>query len=98
MRLDRSKSIALLFITVGLLICLHQFGHLMGWLVPVSMVVLGYVGIKNDKKIGWLIFGIGALILTFKLSGLLILGLAVWMLVYGFRMLKKQDVSSNHEF
>ncbi|MEC0228154.1 hypothetical protein [Paenibacillus alba] len=98
MRLDRSKGLALLMIAAGFLICLHQFGHFMGWLIPISMVGLGYVGISYGRKVGWLIFGLGALILTIKLSGLLVLAFAVWMFVYGIRLLKRQQVSSNHEF
>ncbi|MDD9271164.1 hypothetical protein ACFPES_29440 [Paenibacillus sp. GCM10023248] len=97
--MNRSKSWALILITVGLLICMHQLGmhvHLMGLIVPAAMVGLGYVGIRNDKKIGWVIFGIGALILMTKLSGLLAVALAVGLIYYGCRMWKKPGYSSNY--
>ena len=80
MSMDRSKGLALVLIAAGLLICLHQLGghvHLMGLLFPAAMLGLGYVGIKNGKKIGWFIAGLGGLILTIKLSGLLAIAFAV---------------------
>lgn len=97
MSMNRSKSWAFILIAVGFLICMHQVGmhfHVMGLLVPVAMVGLGYVGIRNGKKIGWVIFGIGALILITKLSGFLAIVFAAGLMYYGYRMLKKQKDST----
>lgn len=99
MSMNRSKSWAMILITVGLLICLHQFGmhvHLMEFVVPAAMVGLGYVGIRNEKKIGWVIFGIGALILITKLSGILAIAFAIWLIYYGYRMWKKPSYASEY--
>ncbi|NOU99601.1 LiaF transmembrane domain-containing protein [Paenibacillus planticolens] len=97
MSMNRSKSWALILIAVGFLILMHKVGmhfHFMGMLVPVAMVGLGYVGIRNGKKIGWVIFGIGALVLITKLSGLIAIGFALWLMYYGYCLLKKQNDSA----
>lgn len=97
MSMNRSKSWALILITAGFLIGMHQLGmhlHVMGFLIPVAMVGLGYVGIRNGKKMGWVIFGIGALALMTKLSGLLAILFAVWLMYYGYRLLKNQNDSA----
>ncbi|WP_261304512.1 hypothetical protein [Paenibacillus andongensis] len=94
MSMDRSKGLALVLITAGLLICLHQFGghiHLMGLLFPAALLGLGYVGIQNGKKIGWFIAGLGGLILTIKLSGFIAIAFAVCIVLYGFHLLKKRN-------
>jgi hypothetical protein len=92
--MDRSKGLALVLITAGILICLHQFGshiHFMGFLFPAAMLGLGYVGIKNGKKIGWFFAGLGGLILTIKLSGFIAIAFAVCLVVYGIHLLKKRN-------
>lgn len=94
MSMDRSKGLALVLITAGILICLHQFGshiHFMGFLLPAAMLGLGYVGIKNGKKIGWFFAGLGGLILTIKLSGFIAIAFAVCLVVYGAHLLKKRN-------
>ncbi|MDQ0901822.1 MULTISPECIES: hypothetical protein [unclassified Paenibacillus] len=94
MSMDRSKGLALVLITAGILICLHQFGshiHFMGFLFPAAMLGLGYVGIKNGKKIGWFFAGLGGLILTIKLSGFIAIAFAVCLVVYGIHLLKKRN-------
>ena len=94
MSMDRSKGLALVLITAGLLICLHQMGghvHLMGLLFPAAMLGLGYVGIKNGKKIGWFIAGLGGLILIIKLSGFIAIAFAACLVVYGIHLLKKRN-------
>ncbi|MCY9669176.1 hypothetical protein M5X11_30355 [Paenibacillus alginolyticus] len=94
MSMDRSKGLALVLITAGILISLHQLGshiHLMGLLFPAAMLGLGYVGIKNGKKIGWFIAGLGGLILTIKLSGLIAIAFAIGLVMYGFHLLKKRN-------
>lgn len=94
MSMDRSKGLALVLITAGILICLHQFGshiHFMGFVFPAAMLGLGYVGIKNGKKIGWFFAGLGGLILTIKLSGFIAIAFAVCLVVYGVHLLKKRN-------
>lgn len=101
MSMNRSKGLALVLIAAGLLICLHQFGghvHLMGLLFPAALLGLGYVGIRNGKKIGWFFAGIGGLILTIKLSGLIAIAFAIGLVVYGIHLLKKQNDSHHNEF
>ncbi|TXK75125.1 hypothetical protein [Paenibacillus sp. N3.4] len=101
MSMDRSKGLALVLIAAGLIICIHKLGmhgHLMGILMPIIMVGLGYVGITNGKKIGWLIAGVGAFILVCKLSGFLAIAFAICLVVYGIKLLKRRTDFYPHEY
>ncbi|KRE91136.1 MULTISPECIES: LiaF transmembrane domain-containing protein [Paenibacillus] len=94
--MKRNTGLAALLIAFGALILFNKLGfHLgdfigsvMGYVIPLIMVGLGYLGIKNDKKIGWVIAGIGIIILVSKLAGWIIILLAIGLIGYGFSMLK----------
>ncbi|MNI86308.1 hypothetical protein D3C73_1433940 [compost metagenome] len=91
--MKRGSGFAVLLIAFGVLIILNKFGiHLLGpimsYVVPIAMVGLGYLGIKNGSKIGWIIAGLGAIILIGKLAGWMIILLAIGSIVYGISMLK----------
>jgi predicted membrane protein len=92
--LNKNLGLPLILIAFGALIILNRFGiHLlgpiMGYIVPIAMVALGYLGIKNGSKFGWIIAGIGAIILLGKLAGWLVIVLAIGLILYGLSMLKK---------
>ncbi|MCD1258711.1 hypothetical protein B5M42_007670 [Paenibacillus athensensis] len=95
--MKRNTGLAAALIVFGALIILSKFGfHLgpivgsiMGYLIPIAMVALGYVGIKNGSKIGWIVAGLGVIILMGKLAGWLIIVLAIGLIAYGVSMLKK---------
>lgn len=100
MSMKGNRGLALIFIAVGLIIASHMIGihlHLMGYLLPLSMVGLGYVGICNGKKIGWLIAAAGALILAVKLSGFIAFALAIALIGYGFRLLGRRAHSDRFD-
>jgi lia operon protein LiaI len=89
------KGFALLLIFLGSLIVLDiglGLGHVMGFIIPLAMVCLGYVGIKNGSKLfGWVLFAIGLLVLVGKMSGLIWIALAVGFIVYGWSLLKRNS-------
>ncbi|WP_240344344.1 hypothetical protein [Paenibacillus sp. SYP-B3998] len=99
--MNGKKGLALLLIALGFIICVNKIGfhmHLMGVLFPLAMVGLGYVGIKNGKKIGWLIAGVGALILLGNLSGLFAVAFAGALIAYGVHLLRQRTDSPSSEF
>jgi len=94
MDLKGKNGWAIVLIVLGSLILLDKlnfgFGHLMGYVIPVIMVLLGYVGVKNGSKFfGWVILVIGIMILLGKLSGLIGLAIAIGLIFFGVSMFKK---------
>ncbi|GFZ80566.1 hypothetical protein GCM10008018_27520 [Paenibacillus marchantiophytorum] len=96
--MKRNTGLAALLIAFGALILLNKLGfHLgpfigsvMGYVIPIAMVGLGYVGIQRGSKIGWLIAGIGGVILLGKLAGWVIILLAIGLIGYGVSMLTRR--------
>lgn len=100
MRANGKSGFALLLIGLGGLIVLHKlgfvfghhfFGHLMGYLVPIAMVGLGFVGFRSGNK--WLGGGImilGLIILLGKMAGLIGWLIAIGLIVYGVSLLKNK--------
>lgn len=85
---------AIVLIALGSLILLDKldfgFGHLMSYVIPVIMIMLGYVGVKNGSKFfGWVILVIGIVILLGKMSGLIGLAIAIGLICFGVSMFKK---------
>jgi lia operon protein LiaI len=100
MSINSKSSLALLLIALGSLIILNKVGfhlHLMGYLVPIAMVGLGYLGILNGKKIGWLLAIIGGFILFVKLSGLVAIAFAVLLIGYGLSLIGKRKDTNIHD-
>ncbi|UJF32849.1 LiaF transmembrane domain-containing protein [Paenibacillus hexagrammi] len=97
--MKRNSGLAVLLIAFGALILLHKFGYhmgpfigsIMGYVIPLAMVGLGYVGIKNGSKFGWIIAVLGAIILLGKLAGWAIILLAIGLIVYGVSLLTRRS-------
>jgi len=94
MRMNRTTGFALFLIGCGALILLDRLGlglgNLLGFLFPIALMVFGYIGIKNDRKLlGWGLMILGVIILLGKLSGLLGWIIAGALIVYGVHMLRK---------
>ncbi|GIP31065.1 hypothetical protein [Paenibacillus sp. J2TS4] len=93
MKLDGKSGFAILLIGCGALILLNKIGlnlgGLMGYLIPIVMVALGYYGIQSGRKImGGIVLLLGILILIGKFSWLIGIAIAIAMIVYGASMLK----------
>lgn len=96
MRLNGNSTFALLLIGCGALIVLKMFGFslggLMGYLIPIAMILLGYVGFQNGRKLlGGVIFLLGAMLLIGKLTWFIGLIVAVAMIAYGVSMISKMN-------
>lgn len=96
MRMDRNKGLAILLIVVGALILLNlipAFGFLVheiiGYLIPIAMIVLGYYGVRSGNTvIGWVIMILGLLILMGKLSWLIGPLLAIGLIIFGIALMR----------
>lgn len=96
MSLNRNSGFAMFLIACGALILLDKlglgFGHLMGWLIPLAMVGLGYYGIKNGKTFfGWVVIVLGAIILLGKFSSLIGILVAIGLIGFGVSRLKNSS-------
>lgn len=96
MKLNRHSGIALLLIFFGGLILLSKIGHhpgqILGWVLPVAMVGLGWLGLNNGRKtIGAILIGVGGLILLVKMSGFFAILIAIGLIIYGISMLRNRS-------
>jgi lia operon protein LiaI len=94
MRMNSKTGFALVLIAFGVLLILNKFGMGLGWfmsyLIPLAMIGLGYLGIKNGSKFfGWLIFIIGMIALLGKFAGLIGFLVAAGFIVYGISLLRR---------
>lgn len=101
MRMNGKKAFAIMLIALGALIILnktgfifgHLFGTIMGYLFPIALVLLGYLGIKNGRNLlGWILMIVGGLILFAKLSWLIGILIAIGLIIYGWNMLTRRTV------
>jgi hypothetical protein len=95
MELNRKSGFAIFLIGCGALMLLDKIGfgvgHLFSLIIPLAMLVFGYIGFQGGKRIfGGILMGLGAIILFGKLSGLIGLILAIAMVGFGISMLKKR--------
>jgi len=95
MRMNGKTGFAILLIAFGALLLLDKIGFGLGWLmsylIPLALVGIGYVGIKNGSKFfGWVIFIIGLIALFGKFAGLIGFLIAAGFIVYGISLLKKE--------
>lgn len=95
MRMNGKTGFALLLIAFGVLLLFNKFGLGLGWLmsylIPIALVGIGYVGIKNGSRFfGWVIFIIGLIALLGKFAGLFGFLIAAGFIVYGISLLKKE--------
>ncbi len=102
MRLDGKRTLGLLIIGLGGMILLGKlgfmFGHVSGlllaYLIPLALVVLGYIGIRNGSKFfGWLFFVIGLIALASKFAWLIGLVIGIGLIAFGISMLKRRSVT-----
>lgn len=95
MELNRKNGFALFLIGCGALIVLDKIGfglgHLFSYIIPLAMLIFGYIGFQGGKKVfGGALMLVGGMILFGKLSGFFGLILAIALIVYGLSMLKKR--------
>lgn len=98
MKMNGNTGFAVLLIACGALIMLGKFGfgfgHLMGFLIPLAMVALGWYSVKRGSRfVGWGLLILGLVILLGKMSGLIGLLIAIGMIAYGITMLKKNNTT-----
>lgn len=98
MSINRKMGLALLLIVFGILLLLDKVGFGLGWLmgyiIPIALVGLGYIGIRNGSKFfGWLFFVIGLIALLGKFSGLIGFAIAIGIILYGVMLLRKESRS-----
>lgn len=96
MKLNGSNGLALILIAFGALIILGKLGFiigpLMGYLIPVAMVALGYIGIKNGSRFwGWIILAVGMFALIGKFAGIIGFLVGIALIVYGLSLFKKRS-------
>jgi len=95
--INKSNGLAIILIVIGALMLLDKIGlglgHVLGFLFPFILIGLGVLGIVNGKRwIGWALVVIGGISLLGKLWGLLSLILAIVLIVFGIRMLKRRGI------
>jgi lia operon protein LiaI len=95
MELNRKSGFAIFLIGCGALMVLDRIGfglgHLFSLIIPLAMLIFGYIGFQGGKKLfGGVLMFFGAIILFGKLSGLIGLVIAIALIAYGISMLKKK--------
>lgn len=98
MKMNGKYGFAILLIAFGTLILIGKlgfvFGSLLGYLVPIAMVALGYIGIKNGSRFfGWVILIIGLIALMGKFAGVIGFIIAAGLIIYGFSLLRQPKVN-----
>ncbi len=93
MRMNGKSGFAIVLIVLGALLLISNIGFglgfLLGYLIPIVLMILGYIGIKNGRKfIGWVLLIIGGLSLIGKFGSILGFVVAAGIIVYGFSLLK----------
>jgi len=94
--MNGKTAIGVVLVFLGAWMVLKMFGvslgPVFGFLFPLILIGLGYVGMKNDKKmIGGIMVAIGVIILLGKLSGVIFLLLAIGAIVFGISLLKQRN-------
>lgn len=91
--MKKNSGMAVVLILFGVWMLLGKLGvdlgPIMGYLVPIAMVVIGYIGIKNGSVMGWIVALLGVFVLLGKLTTIFIIIFAVALIGIGFSMLKK---------
>ncbi|MCM3134785.1 hypothetical protein M3629_18490 [Paenibacillus polysaccharolyticus] len=92
MRMNKGNGLAIVLIVLGALMLFGKltplFGHLMGYLIPVLMIALGYYGIKRGNvTLGWIVLIIGIVSLMGKLAWMIGPIIAIGLIIFGISML-----------
>ncbi|CAH0118230.1 MULTISPECIES: hypothetical protein [unclassified Paenibacillus] len=97
MRTNKNFGIAIAIIGLGVILLLSKFGilgGLMGYIIPILMIALGYYGIKQGNKFfGWIILIIGTIALVSKMAWIFGILLAIGLIVFGISMLSDRRKS-----
>lgn len=93
MRMNGKSGFAFVLIAFGVLLLIGNIGfglgYLLSYLIPIALVILGYIGIKNGRKFfGWVIFLIGVIALFSKFGSILGFIVAAGFIIYGISLLK----------
>lgn len=93
MRMNGKSGFAFVLIAFGVLLLIGNIGfglgYLLSYLIPIALVILGYIGIKNGRKfLGWVIFLIGVIALFSKFGSILGFIVAAGFIIYGISLLK----------
>lgn len=97
MNINKNSGFALILIVFGVILLFSSFGvnilgGLMGYLIPIAMIALGYYGIKRGSSFfGWIILVIGIIALLGKLSWLFGLVIAIGVIAVGVSMLTRRQ-------
>lgn len=91
--MNGKTAFGVLLIAAGALAVLRilgvTIGPLFGFLFPIILLGLGYVGLKNGKTvIGGIMLAIGVIMLLAKLSGIIFFLLAIGAILWGVSMFK----------
>ncbi len=92
--MNGKTAIGVVLVFLGAWMVLKMFGislgPIFGFLFPLILIGLGYVGIKNGKNmIGGIMLAIGIIILLGKLSGVIFFLLAIGAVVLGISLLRR---------
>lgn len=95
--LNGKTALGIVLIVVGASIVLKflgfTLGPIFGYLFPIILIGLGYIGLRNGKNwIGVILIAIGAILLLGKLSSLIFLVLAIAAIVIGVTMIRGRKV------
>lgn len=91
--LNGKTALGVILVALGVLVALRIFGislgPIFGFLFPIILIGLGYVGMKNGKNwIGMILIAIGAIMLLVKLSGVFFLIFAIAAILIGISLIR----------
>lgn len=98
----KGNTLAIVLIVLGGFLLLGKlgflFGGLLGYLLPIGLIALGYYGIKaGNKFFGWMFIIIGAISLMGKFSWLFSIIIAVGLIFWGVSLLSSNK-STRHTY
>jgi len=91
--LNSRTALGVILVALGVVVALRIFGitlgPIFGFLFPIILIGLGYVGLRNGKNwIGTILIAVGAIMLLVKLSGVFFLILAIVAILAGISMIR----------
>lgn len=90
----KSKGFGIFLLVCGFLVLMNVLGLKLGWLfgllIPIAMVMIGYLWVKRGSRFwGWVLIVFGAIGLLGKLSWLIGIALAVGLIYFGITSMRK---------
>jgi lia operon protein LiaI len=94
MSMNGKSGFAIVLIALGGLLLIGNLGFGLGYLLsyvfPIVLIILGYIGIKNGRKVlGWVLLIIGGMSLIGKFGSILGFIVAIGIIMYGVSLLKR---------